>query len=81
MLFRSVGKPDARIFHAAAGAVDVCPTAVLHIGDDAVLDVLGGLNAGMKTAWLNRDQSTWTVAESPHITVTSLTQLCDCLAA
>lgn len=76
-----VGKPDPRIFHAAAGAVDVCPTAVLHIGDDADLDVLGGLNAGMQTAWLNRDESAWTRAESPHITVASLTQLCDHIAA
>ena len=76
-----VGKPDARIFHAAAGAVDVCPTAVLHIGDDAVLDVLGGRNAGMQTVWLNRDQSTWTEAESPHLTVTSLSELCDHLGA
>ena len=76
-----VGKPDPRIFHAAAGAVDVCPTAVLHIGDDAGLDVLGALNAGMQTAWLNRDESAWTHAESPHITVASLTQLCDHIAA
>ena len=72
-----VGKPDPRIFHAAAGAVDVCPTAVLHIGDDARLDVLGGLNAGMQTVWLNRDDSAWSHAEIPHLTVTSLTQLCD----
>ena len=72
-----VGKPDARIFHAAAGAVDVCPTNVLHIGDDAGLDVLGALNAGMQTAWLNRDASAWRHAETPHLTVTSLTQLCD----
>ena len=76
-----VGKPDPRIFHAAAGAVDVCPTNVLHIGDDAHLDVLGALNAGMQTAWLNRDEREWTHAESPHITVTSLRQLCDQVAA
>ena len=72
-----VAEPDVRIFHAAAGAVDVCPTAVLHIGDDAGLDVLGALNAGMQTVWLNRDDSAWSHAESPHITVTNLTQLCD----
>lgn len=75
-----VAKPDARIFYAAAGAVDVCPTAVLHIGDDAGLDVLGALNAGMQTAWLNRDESEWAHAESPHITVASLTQLCEHIA-
>lgn len=76
-----VGKPDARIFHAAAGAVDVCPGHVLHIGDDPGLDVLGALNAGMQTAWLNRTDDVWKHAESPHITVSSLTQLCDYIHA
>jgi len=76
-----VAKPDSRIFHAAARAVDVCPESVLHIGDDAGLDVLGALNAGMQTAWLNRDETAWRHPETPHITVTSLRQLCDHLGA
>ena len=76
-----IGKPDARIFHAAAVAADVSPAAVLHIGDDASLDVLGALNAGMQTAWLNRAEAAWTHTESPHIAVTSLTQLCEHLGA
>ena len=76
-----VGKPDPRIFHAAAGAVDATPCEVLHIGDDAMLDVLGGLNAGMQTAWLNRTSNTWKHGASPHITVASLTELCDLIAA
>ena len=54
-----VGKPDPRIFHAAAGALDVWPQQVLHIGDDATLDALGALNAGMQAAWLNRGDSPW----------------------
>jgi putative hydrolase of the HAD superfamily len=45
-----VGKPDPRIFHAAAGAVEVLPEQVLHVGDDATLDVLGAINAGMQAA-------------------------------
>ena len=76
-----VAKPDVRIFHAAAGAVDVAAADVLHIGDDAGLDVLGALNAGMQTVWLNRDDDPWTHAENPHMTVTSLTQLCDYIDA
>ena len=74
-----VGKPDARIFHAAAGAVDVKPGDVLHIGDDAQLDVLGAINAGMQAAWLNRNDHAWTHALQPHVIVSSLRQLCDCL--
>jgi FMN hydrolase / 5-amino-6-(5-phospho-D-ribitylamino)uracil phosphatase len=72
-----VGKPDPRIFLAAAGAVDVLPYNVLHVGDDATLDVLGALNAGMQTAWVNRADHLWTHELSPHETVTSLTELCD----
>lgn len=76
-----VGKPDPRIFHAAAGAVDATPGEVLHIGDDVTLDVLGGLNAGMQTIWLNRASNPWKHVDTPHLTVASLTELCDFIAA
>ncbi|MDP3355015.1 MAG: HAD family hydrolase [Polaromonas sp.] len=76
-----VGKPDSRIFHAAAGAVSVQPYNVLHVGDDAALDVLGALNAGMQTVWLNRSDHLWAHDALPHETVTNLTELCDLLQA
>ena len=71
-----VGKPDPRIFHAAAGALDLTPQDVLHVGDDATLDALGALNAGMQTAWLNRADHLWPHEASPQVTLTSLDQLC-----
>ncbi|MES2687254.1 MAG: HAD family hydrolase [Pseudomonadota bacterium] len=76
-----LGKPDPRIFHAAAGAVDVPAHNVLHVGDDATLDVLGALNAGMQTAWVNRSDHLWVHEASPHETVTNLTELCDLFKA
>jgi FMN hydrolase / 5-amino-6-(5-phospho-D-ribitylamino)uracil phosphatase len=72
-----VGKPDPRIFHAAAGAVEVQPEEVLHVGDDATLDVLGALNCGMQTVWVNRSDQMWAHPAVPHETVTTLTELCD----
>ena len=72
-----VGKPDAKIFHAAAGAAGVEPGAVLHVGDDASLDVLGALNCGMQTVWINRVDHIWPHTEKPHETVITLTELCD----
>ena len=72
-----VGKPDPRIFHAAAGAVDVTPDGVLHVGDDATLDALGALNAGMQAAWVNRSDHLWPHETEPHVTLTSLTELCE----
>ena len=72
-----VGKPDARIFHAAALAAGASAAEVLHIGDDAHLDVVGALGAGMQVAWLNRDGHAWEHAPlQPHTTVTDLMALC-----
>jgi FMN hydrolase / 5-amino-6-(5-phospho-D-ribitylamino)uracil phosphatase len=71
------GKPHPRIFHAAAASVGVTPEQVLHIGDDPHLDAVGGLNAGMQVAWLNRDGALWTHDPlQPHVTVAGLGELC-----
>lgn len=72
-----VGKPDPRIFHAAAGAAGVMPGDMLHIGDDATLDALGALNAGMQAAWVNRSDHLWPHERQPQVTVSHLTELCD----
>lgn len=70
-----VAKPDARIFHAAAAQTGAASADVLHVGDDAALDVLGALGAGMQTVWVNRTQHVWSHAEQPHHTVQNLTEL------
>lgn len=75
-----VGKPDQRMFQAAATAVSVAPDEVLHIGDDAHLDGVGALNAGMQMAWVNRGGHAWEHAPlQPHITVCDLLALCQAL--
>jgi FMN hydrolase / 5-amino-6-(5-phospho-D-ribitylamino)uracil phosphatase len=71
-----VGKPDPRIFHAAAGALDLTPNDVLHVGDDATLDALGALNAGMQAAWVNRAANQWPHEMQPQVTLANLTELC-----
>lgn len=77
-----IGKPDARIFHAAAQAAGARPNEVLHVGDDAALDVLGGLNAGMQTVWVNRAGHDWAHETlRPHATVDDMAQLCALLQA
>ncbi|MDB5954698.1 HAD-IA family hydrolase [Ramlibacter sp.] len=76
-----VGKPDPRIFHAAAGALDLTPADVLHIGDDATLDALGALNAGMQAAWLNRSDALWPHEQEPHVTLTHLGELRELLGS
>lgn len=72
-----VGKPDPRIFRAAAQSVGVDTADVLHVGDDGALDVLGALACGMQTVWVNREDHVWPHAAVPHETVATLTELCD----
>ncbi|NMM78617.1 HAD family hydrolase [Acidovorax sp. SRB_24] len=77
---REVGaaKPDARIFHRGAQAAGVAASQVLHVGDDAHLDGVGALNAGMQVAWLNRTGLPWEHApHAPHLTVAGLAALCE----
>ena len=73
-----VGKPDPRIFHAAAALVGTAAEDTLHVGDDAHLDGVGGLGAGMQFAWVNRAGHDWAHApHQPHLTVADLQTLVD----
>ena len=74
-----VAKPDVRIFEAGAQAAGVQPHEVLHIGDDALLDCVGALAAGMQVAWVNREGQAWLSSDSrPHLEVRDLHALCAC---
>ncbi|MGE4330700.1 HAD family hydrolase [Diaphorobacter sp.] len=75
-----IAKPDARIFHAAAQAAGALPAQVLHVGDDALLDARGALDAGMQAAWINTAQAPWLHGTPPHATLGSLRALCRLLA-
>jgi HAD superfamily hydrolase (TIGR01549 family) len=75
------GKPHAPIFRAAAASVGLLPRDVLHVGDDAALDVVGALNAGMQAAWLVRDERPWEHGARPQLIVPNLHALCVALEA
>jgi len=72
-----VAKPDVRIFEAAARVAGVAPQEVLHVGDDAHLDCVGALAAGIQVAWVNREGHAWSHGDSrPHLEVRDLHALC-----
>lgn len=74
------GKPQAPIFHAAAASLGVQPGEVLHVGDDAALDVEGALGAGMQAAWLAREGQDWAWADArSQLIVQDLHALCAAL--
>jgi FMN hydrolase / 5-amino-6-(5-phospho-D-ribitylamino)uracil phosphatase len=48
-------KPEASIFHAACERLGCAPHEVLHVGDHIDMDVVGAARAGLRTAWVHRD--------------------------
>jgi FMN hydrolase / 5-amino-6-(5-phospho-D-ribitylamino)uracil phosphatase len=54
-------KPDPGIFLAACERLGYAPNEVLHVGDHIEMDVLGAARAGLRTAWVQRDD-----AHHPH---------------
>ena len=71
-----VAKPDPRIYALAAQRLQLAPEAILHVGDDAHMDVLGALGAGMQTAWVNRNGQVWSLEAQPHASVGNMAELC-----
>lgn len=49
-------KPHPAIFEAAAGALDLAPQQLVHVGDDWAADVVGAHRAGWKSAYLRGHQ-------------------------
>lgn len=71
-----VAKPDARIFeHAFAGMGDPPRAQVLMVGDNPHSDILGGLNAGIDTCWVNAAGLPRPEGIVPHREVASLAEL------
>lgn len=56
-------KPAASIFHAACERLGCAPEDVLHVGDHIEMDVLGAARAGLRTAWVHREDAH---AHNPH---------------
>lgn len=52
-------KPEALMFEEACRRLQVLPEQVVHIGDDPIHDVQGGLEAGFRTVWVNRPGRDW----------------------
>lgn len=71
-----VAKPHPRIFdYALEQAGNPDRARVLMVGDTAESDILGGMNAGLSTCWLNAHNRTLPEGINPTWTVTSLSEL------
>jgi len=71
-----IRKPDPRIFHRAAGLLNLQPSECLHVGDSYRSDVIGAKNSGMLSCWLKHEQSAATDESiKPDIVISSLIEL------
>ena len=74
-----IAKPDAKIYHAAATFLGLRPEQVLHIGDDAIADALGAIEAGLQTVWINPEGLLWVHQVPQPWTVRDLAEVAECL--
>ena len=71
-----VAKPDKRIFeHTFSQMGEVNLPGVLMVGDNPDSDVLGGMNVGIDTCWLNATQQACPEGVKPTYTVKNLNEL------
>lgn len=68
-------KPDPEIYRYAIRRLGVAPAACLHVGDHPIEDVRAAQQAGLRTAWINRDDSRWELDVNPDIVITKLSEL------
>ena len=75
-------KPHRAIFNAVAERFAVAPDEVLYVGDSPYADVAGATNAGLRTAWIRRDEAALPEhIQQPDLTIAQLTELLDVLEA
>lgn len=74
-------KPDPRIFEVALSKIEYSPQEVLHVGDSLESDVAGANNSGLRSAWLNRDNTPNTKGITPDMEVRDLQHLAEILLA
>lgn len=75
-------KPDKRIFDVAVKQAGVQAEEILHVGDHPETDIDGARQAGMRTAWINRNGEQWPAdLDQPDAIVTNMIELRELLEA
>ena len=75
-----LAKPAPAIFHHAVQKAGVETEQVIHVGDHPELDVVGAIDAGLRTAWMNPGGAEWPDhLPTPDATIASVTELRDLL--
>ncbi len=74
-------KPARPIFVEAVSRTGVSAEEALHVGDHPDIDIVGARQAGMRTAWMNRNGDVWPLGvDPPDAIVSSFGELMTVLA-
>lgn len=69
-------KPHRSMFTTVCELLGVATNEAVYVGDTPRADIVGARNAGMATAWINRNRRTWPAELEPaDFTITSLSDL------
>lgn len=75
-------KPARQIFDAAVLAAGATAAQTLHVGDHPQYDINGARDAGLRTAWVNRNGALWPdSAAAPDIEIAHIGELARLLGA
>jgi putative hydrolase of the HAD superfamily len=75
-------KPAMPIFEVAIDTAGVAAHEILHVGDHPETDIHGARQAGLRTAWINRNGDDWPEQiDAPDAIVTTMTELRELLEA
>ncbi|MDR0267699.1 HAD family hydrolase [Paenibacillus sp.] len=69
------GKPDKSIFDHALSRLGITPHEAVMVGDKLSTDIKGGLAAGLKTAWINRNGKPYHSNIQPDFEIKHLSEL------
>jgi putative hydrolase of the HAD superfamily len=73
-------KPARPIFDKAIARSGFAPAEILHVGDHPKTDIQGARDAGLRTAWINRNGDEWPDdLSAPDAVVTTIPELWDLL--
>lgn len=73
-------KPHRAIYQALSERFAVAPDEILYVGDSPFADVAGAANAGLRTAWIRREETAFPDhIAPPDVTLTTLIDLLEVL--
>lgn len=68
-------KPHRAMYQAAIDRSGVPAEQLLHVGDDPVRDIQGASALGIRTVWVNPDDSAWPGGDEPDAMIRNISEL------